>query len=55
MITSSHAPDAVVEVKPGSLIMYWGRWQHKVPVTVGPGAVQIGGHYYGSCIAWLNS
>lgn len=44
-----------LKVKPGSLITYWGRWHYKTPVPVGPRTVQVGGHYYGSCIAWLNS
>jgi hypothetical protein len=43
-----------LKVKPGSLITFWGRWHYKAPVPVGPGAAQIGGQYYGSCIAWLN-
>lgn len=42
-----------LKVKPGSLITYWGRWQFKVPVPVGPNARQIGGHHWGECIARL--
>jgi hypothetical protein len=44
-----------LSVKPGSLITYWGRWHFKVPVPLPGRGSQIGGHYYGECIAWLNS
>jgi hypothetical protein len=44
-----------IKVKPGSEITFWGRWTFKTPVEIGGGVKQIGSHYDGRCIAWLNT